>query len=222
MKKPRNSKPYRWALGAGLAVSAALHGVALATLAFPRPEPAATESRPAPLLATVPETAVELVRIEEMPEPAVSRPVLVEARPPATPTASEELREPKLGEAPMAAAGEAASSSPRAPERPAASDPAAGALALRLADAPLRMPASMRPSLGAHPNAGAAAWPLRALSPLSELERDEGEGEEKRSWWRRLGAKFGLGQGGDICVPRPELADRNDLEETAGEGQGSG
>ena len=62
--------------------------------------------------------------------------------------------------------------------------------------------------MSVHPAAGAAVLqPLSALAPRPELERDEGEGEEKRSWWRRLGAKLGFGKGGAVCVPRPEIAD---------------
>ena len=203
----QRSKRYRVALGAGLAASAALHGFVLAKVAFRPPESAALASLPSASPVDPPEETIVLLRIEELPDPEVLRPVLIEARPSEVPTASEELQEPRQGEAPVAVAGESPSSSTEAAEIAGAGEPAA-AFAIPPSGAQLRALASMRPVTSVHPAAGAAVLqPLSSLAPRPELERDEGEGEEKRSWWRRLGAKFGFGKGGEVCVPRPEIAD---------------
>ena len=151
-----------------------------------------------------------LLRIEELADPEAPRPVLIEARPSELPTAPDELQEPRRGEAPVALEGESPSSSTEPSERAGAGEPAA-AFAIPMSGAQPRAPASMRPVMSVHPAAGAAVLqPLSALAPRPEPERDEGEGEEKRSWWRRLGAKFGIGEGGTVCVPRPEIADLED------------
>lgn len=203
----QRSERYRVALGAGLAVSAALHGFLLAKIALRPPESAPSASLPSPSPVKLPEETVVLLRMEELPDPEVPRPVLLEARPSEVPTASEELQEPRQGEAPVAAAGESPSSSTEPSERAGAGEPAA-AFAIPPSGAQLRALASMRPVMSVRPAAGAAVLqPLSSAAPRPELERDEGEGEEKRSWWRRLGAKFGFGKGGAVCVPRPEIAD---------------
>ena len=205
----QRSERYRVGLGAGLAVSAALHVFVLAKIAFRPPEPAALASSPSALPVKLPEETIVLLRIEELPDPEVPRPVLLEARPSELPTASEELQEPRQGEAPVALAGESPSSSTEPTESAGTGEPAA-AFAIPNSETPSAL-ASVRPVMSVHPAAGAAVLqPLSSLAPRPELERDEGEGEEKRSWWRRLGAKLGIGKGATVCVPRPEIADLED------------
>jgi len=205
----QRSERYRVGLGAGLAVSAALHVFVLAKIAFRPPEPAALASLPSASPVKLPEETIVLLRIEELPDPEVPRPVLLEARPSEVPTTSEELQEPRPGEAPVALAGQSPSSSTEPLERVGAGEPAA-AFAIPNSET-LSALASVRPVMSVHPAAGAAVLqPLSSLAPRPELERDEGEGEEKRSWWRRLGAKLGIGKGATVCVPRPEIADLED------------
>lgn len=207
MQRPEG---YRVALGAGLAVSAALHGFVLAGIALRPPESAALAPLPSASSVKLPEGTVVLLRIEELPDPEVRRPVLPEARPAEVATVSEEVQEPREGEAPVALAGESPSSSTEPLERVGAGEPAA-AFAVPTSGAQRRALASMRPVMSVHPAAGAAVLqPLSSLAPRPESERDEGEGEEKRSWWRRLGAKLGIGKGATLCVPRPEIADLDD------------
>lgn len=206
----QRSERYKVALGAGLAVSAALHGVVLARIALRPPESAALASLSSAPPVKLPEETIVLLRIEELPDPEVPRPVVLEARPAEVATVSGELQEPREGEAPVALAGESPSSSAEASERAGAGEPAA-AFAIPTSGAQLPALASLRPVMSVHPAAGAAVLqPLSALAPRPELERDEGEGEEKRSWWRRLGAKLGFGKGATVCVPRPEIADLDD------------
>ncbi|MCY3808334.1 MAG: hypothetical protein OXG58_02665 [Gemmatimonadetes bacterium] len=206
----QRSERYRVALGAGLAISAALHGFVLARIALEPPESAALAPSPSASPVELPEETIVLLRIEEPPDPEVPRPVLLAARPSDLPTASGELQEPREGEAPVALAGESPSSSTEASDRAGAGEPEA-AFAIPTSRAQLPALASMRPVMSVHPAAGAAVLqPLSALAPRPELERDEGEGEEKRSWWRRLGAKLGFGKGATVCVPRPEIADLDD------------
>ena len=203
----QRSERYRVALGAGLAVSAALHGFVLAKIAFRPPESAALASLPSSSPVELPEETIVLVTIEELPDPEAPRRVLLEARYSELPTASEEPQESKHGDSPVAPAGESPSSSTEPSERAAAGEPAA-AFAIRPSGAQLRALDSMRPVVSVHPaTAAAVLHPLSALAPRAELERDEGDGEEKRSWWRRLGAKLGFGKDGAVCVPRPEIAD---------------
>ena len=206
----QRSERYKVALGAGLAVSAALHGVVLARIALRPPESVASASFPSASPVKLPEETIVLLRIEELPDPEVPRPVVLQARPAEVATVSGELREPREGEAPVALAGESPSSSTEPSERAGAGEPEA-ALAIPTSRAQLPALASMRPVMSVHPATGAAVLqPLSSLAPRRELERDEGEGEEKRSWWRRLGAKLGFGKGATVCVPRPEIADLDD------------
>lgn len=200
---------HRLVLGTSLVISLVLHGVLLGAFSFQGPEPAGGSSvRPAetPVFRV---SSIELVRIEETPEKAVPDPVTANAPIILTAPASEEASEPKSGEAIVAANGDVAS---------AAAAPMGGAA---VADNPLSASPAFAevglpsPALSMLPRPGirqglpeSIREPIEALGPYPEHDRAEGEGEEE-SWWRRLGAKFGIGNGSRICVPRPEVMDEN-------------
>ena len=199
---------YRLALRASLVVSAAVHGLALGVVAVRVPEPVGGPSHRAAESPSFRVPAIELLRLEEVRERVPPDPVVADA--PVVPTvpASEGPPDPRSGEAFVAAWGEdVASAAPVAggAETPGASLPLATALA---AKGPLSgLPLSMRPRLGVRHGPGLIGEALDAPDPQAHDDREEGEGEERRSWWRRLGAKFGIGDGGNVCVPRPEVLD---------------
>ncbi|MDE2871832.1 MAG: hypothetical protein OXQ94_09125 [Gemmatimonadota bacterium] len=194
-------------LGAGLAVSLAVHGFLLGSFSFWGPEPAGWPVRPEEAsVFQVP--AIELVRIEEPPEQVVPEPVTADAPIILTAPASEEVSEPKSGEALVAASGEVAASA-AAPmggaavaDNPLSANPA-------LAESGFPSAAlSMLPRLGSRQGRPESIRePIEVPGPYPEADHAEGEGEEDESWWRRLGAKFGIGSGSKICVPRPEVMD---------------
>jgi len=195
-------------LGASFMISLALHGIALGALSFQPLGQVAV--RPVDSLEpqALQDPLIELVRIEEVPEEVVPDPVHTDAPVLLTAPTSSETPEPKSGDALVAASGEAAA---------AAAAPAGGAdaaddlLPVELVFAEAGIPSvalSMRPRFGIrHTMPESTRKPIAALDPLADADHSEGEGEEEESWWRRLGAKFGIGGGSKICVPRPEVMD---------------
>lgn len=197
---------HRLVLGTSLVISLALHGVLFGALSFQRPEPTAELPVPPPEMRVFPAPSIELVRIEEPPEKVIPDRVVAVA--PSIPTApAEEVSEPKSGDVLVAAAGEAARSAAGAMGgAEAADDPVPVAMASAETGIPSRLPPSMQLRYGIQREMlESTRKPVEALDPLAEHDRAEGEGEEEVSWWRRLGAKFGLGEGSRICVPRPEV-----------------
>lgn len=200
-------KRHRLVLGACLVVSLALHGLLFGALSLQRPEPAPglPDRRAEPPVFDVP--SIKLVRIEEPPEQVVSEPVVADAPLMPTAPASEEVRDPKSGDAPVAAAGETVASAAGAMGgAEAAYDPFRAGTASAKTGIPSRLPPSMKLRFGIQRKMHESTRrPINALDPLAAAERAEGEGEEEVSWWRRLGAKLGFGDGSKICVPRPEV-----------------
>lgn len=196
----------RLVLGTSLAISAVLHGVLFGGLSFQRSEPGAELPVLAAEMLVFPVPPIELVQIEEPPEQVVPDRVVADA--PTIPTApSEEASEPKPGDALVAAAGEATARAAGAMGgAEAADDPFPAALASAENDGLSRLPHSMKLRFGIQREMlESTRKPVEALDPLADDDRVEGEGREEDSWWRRLGAKFGLGDGSRICVPRPEV-----------------
>lgn len=197
---------HRLVLGTSLIISLAVHGVLFGKSSFQRPEPATELPVLAAEMRVFPEPSIELVRIEETPEQVVPDRVTADA--PTIPTApSDEVAEPKTGDALVAASGDAATSAAGAMGgAEAADDPFPAAVASAETGSPSRLPLSMKLHFGIQREMlESTRKPVEALDPLAEDDRAEGEGEEEVSWWRRLGAKFGLGEGSKICVPRPEV-----------------
>ena len=199
---------HRLVLGASLAISLAVHGILLGSFSFQGPESAGWPVRPeAASVFQVP--VIELIRIEEPPEHVAPERVTADAPIILTAPSSEEVSEPKSGETLVAASGEVAAS---------ATEPMGGAVVvdnplsanLALAESGFPSPAlSMLPRPGSRRGLSESIRePIEVLGPYPEAEHVEGEGEEE-SWWRRLGAKFGIGSGSKICVPRPEVRDEN-------------
>lgn len=198
---------HRLVLGAGLVVSLAVHAAALGTFGFDGPPGPATRLpiRPAEM-AVFRTPSIELVEIEAVPEQVVLEPVIADAPPVPTAPTSEDLWEPKHGVAPVAMAGEAAASAAGAAGGPkVAEDRLPVVVATAETGIPATLPPSMSTRFGGPSMAQSIREPLEAPDPRGDHDRVEGEGEEKRSWWRRLGAKFGIGDGSNICVPRPEV-----------------
>lgn len=198
---------HRLVLGACLVVSLALHGLLFGALSLQRPEPAAglPDRRAEPPVFDV--RSIRLVRIEEPPEQVVLEPVVADAPIMPTAPASEEVPDPKAGDAPVAAAGETVASAAGATGgAEAAYDPLLAGMASAETGIPSRLPPSMKLRFGIQRKMlESTRKPINALDPLAAADRAEGEGEEEVSWWRRLGAKFGFGDGSKICVPRPEV-----------------
>ena len=202
---------HRLVLGVGFVVSLALHGVLLGALTLPGPELAGEvpdRSAETPVFL-MPST--ELVQIQEPPEQVFLDPVITDAPRILTAPTSEEVTEPKSGDAILAASGEtAASAAGAAGGAELADDPIPVALASAETGTPSALPLSMRPRFGIQQKMlESTRKPIEALDPLAYQDHAEGEGEEEESWWRRLGAKFGIGDGGKICVPRPEVIDKS-------------
>lgn len=197
---------HRLVLGTSLAVSLALHGVLFGALSFQPPEPAAKVPVPSAEMHIFPVPLIELVRIQEPPDPVVPDRVIADA--PTIPTApAEELSEPKSGDALAAAPGEAVASAAGAMGgAEAADDPFPVAFASAENGSAPWLPHSMKLRSGIQREMlESTRKPVRALDPVAHDDHAEGEGQEEDSWWRRLGAKFGLGDGNRICVPRPEV-----------------
>lgn len=188
---------HRLVLGTSLVLSLALHGVLLGTHGFQGRDPAGETSDVSAETPVFQVPSIELVQIVEPPEQVVPDPVVTDAPRILTAPTSEEISEPRSGDALLAKSGEAAAS---------AAAPEGGA---EVADDPLPSTAlSMRPRFGFQQRMPESTRkPIEALDPLAEHDNAEGEGDEERSWWRRLGAKFGIGSGSKICVPRPEVID---------------
>ena len=206
-RRIRNRR-HRAVLGASFMISLALHGILLGALSIqPLWEVAV---RPIDSLEPLAlrEPSIELVRIEQVPEEVVPDPVHADAPVLLTTPASSETPEPKSGDAPVAASGEAAAAAAApAGGANAADDPLPAELAFAEAGIP-SVALSMRPRFGIqHTMPESTRKPITALDPLADADHAEGEGEEEESWWRRLGAKFGIGGGSKICVPRPEVMD---------------
>lgn len=211
-RRIRNRR-HRAVLGAGLVISLALHGILLGALSFQPREMAVRPMDPVepPALR---EPSIEVVRIEEVSEQVVPEPVIADAPVLVTAPASSEAPEPKSGDALLAASGEAAAAA-AAPNggAGAADDPLPVELALAEAGIP-SVALSMRPRFGMQLSMPESTRrPIAALDPLADADHAEGEGEEEESWWRRLGAKFGIGSGSRICVPRPEVMDAGPEDE---------
>lgn len=203
-------KRHRLVLGTSLVISLALHGVLLGAFSLQGPEPAG-EWPVRPAEASVFQvSSIELVRIEEPPEQVLPDPVTASAPIILTAPTPEEVSEPKSGEALAAAPGEVAAAA-AAPMGGAAvgNNPLSANLAFT--EAGLPSPAlSMLPRPGIRQGLPESIRePIEALGPYPDDDHAEGEGDEEESWWRRLGAKFGIGSGSRICVPRPEVRDEN-------------
>ena len=203
-------RQHRLVVGASLVVSLALHGILFGTLSLPGPEPpreSPARSAAAPVLQAA---SLELVRIEAPVEQVVLEPILTDAPFIPTAPAAEEIPEPKSGEALVARAGDAAAAA-AAPVggAEAADDPLPAGLAFAEAGVPSTA-LSMKPRFGVqHVMPESTRKPIAALDPFARHDHAEGEGEEEQSWWRRLGARFGIGDGSKICVPRPEVIDES-------------
>lgn len=203
----------RVVLGVSLAISLAVHGVLFGALDFqvrqqPSESPAGT---PEPVALEY--SAIEVVEIREVPEEIVLEQIIAEARVAvATPT-PEKLPEPAAGEMSMAKAGDApASHAVTGADVDERGDAFPSTTMLADAGSAARFAASLRPRLGI-----LKEMPRSTREPVEMLEPNfgdgtgEGDGEEEKSWWRRLGMKFGIG-GGEICRPRPELIVDEDKE----------
>lgn len=196
----------RMAVGAGLAVSVAVHGVLFGALTFQAPQPPSETPAGVAEPAVLQESSIELVEIKEVREPVVLEPILVQARPAkATPT-PEELPEPAPGEVAVAKAGDAPpSDAVTGADVNARGDAFPSATSLAETGLPARPALSMKPRFGVMKELPESLRrPVALLDPHAGHDHGEGDGEEELSWWRRLGLKFGIG-GGLVCRPRPEL-----------------
>ena len=198
----------RLVLGVSLAISLALHAIVAGGLTFQPPGPATESNDLSAETPVLQVSSIELVQIEDIQEPVVLDPVITNAPLVLAAPTSEELSEPKSGEALLAASGEAAAAA-AAPTGGSkmADDPLPAKLAFAEAGATSTAP-SMRPRFGIQQKMPESTRkPIDALEPHADHDRVDGEGEEEESWWRRLGMKFGIGSGGKVCVPRPEVID---------------
>ena len=193
-------------MGVCLGISVAVHGVLFGALTFQVSQPPSEAPAGATEAVVFQEYAIELVEIEEVTEPVVLEPILVQARPAlATPT-PEELPEPAPGEVSMAKAGEAPpSDAVTGADVNARGDAFPSATSLAETGLPAQLALSMTPRFGIMKELPESLRrPLAMLDPYAGHDHGEGDGDEELSWWRRLGMKFGIG-GGLICRPRPEL-----------------
>lgn len=207
MNTRRNrNRQNRMAVGAGLVISVAVHGVLFGALTFQVAPPPSEAPAGVAEPVVFQESSIELVQIEEVREPIVLEPILVQARPAlATPTL-EELPQPAPGEVSVAKAGDAPpSDAVKGADVNAQGDAFPSAASLAEAGLPAQLAHSMTPRFGIMKELPESfRQPVAMLNPLAGHHHGEGDGQEELSWWRRLGIKFGIG-GGLICRPRPEL-----------------
>lgn len=204
-------------VGVCLGVSVAVHGILFGALTFQVPQLPSESPAGAAERVVVQQPTIELVEIEEVKEPIVLEPILVQARPAlATPT-PEELPEPAPGEVSLAKAGDSPpSDAVTGADVNAQGDAFPSATSLAETGLPAQLALSMTPRFGIMKELPESLRePLEMLDPYAGVGDGEGDGEEELTWWRRLGMKFGLG-GGLICRPRPELIVDEDEDKSDG------
>jgi len=196
-------RQHRQLVGIGLVVSLAIHAVVLGGMTFHVPDQSGEVGKFGQPEVEAPfETAfLELIEIEEIPEPVEVEPIIDNARavvatptpePQPTPAAGE------LSQAAPASAAEAASG---------AGAPSASSVATELVKLgrEARIALSMKPQFVAQRSVAGANQPIEAVDPHAGHDHAEDDGDEEDSWWRRLGVPLGSG-GGKICrPPRPPV-----------------
>ena len=196
-------RQHRQIVGVGLAVSLAVHAVVLGAITFHAPDTSGEVGKFGQPEVEAPfETAfLELIDIEEVPEPVEVEPIIDNARAVvATPTPEQQ---------PTPAAGELSQAAPAATAEAAsgAGAPAASSVATELVKLgrEARIALSMKPQFVTQRSVAGADQPIEALDPHAGHDHAEDDGDEEDSWWRRLGITMGSG-GGRICrPPRPPV-----------------
>ena len=196
-------RQHRQMVGMGLVVSLAIHAVVLGAMTFHRPDTSGEIGKfGQPEVETPFENDfLELVEIEEIPEPVEVEPIIDNARAVvATPTPEQQ---------PTPAAGELSQAAPAVTAEAAsgAGAPAASSVAteLVLLGRKARVALSMRPQFVTQRSVAGADQPIEALDAHAGHDHAEDDGDEEDSWWRRLGITVGSG-GGKICrPPRPPV-----------------
>ena len=196
-------RQHRQIVVVGLVVSLAIHAVVLGAMTFHGADPSGEVGKFGQPDVEAPfETAfLELIEIEEVPEPVEVEPIIENARAVvATPTPEQQ---------PTPAAGELSQAAPASATEAAsgAGAPAASSVATELVrlgrDA--RIALSMKPQFVAQRSVAGANQPIEAVDPHAGHDHAEDDGDEEESWWRRLGITVGTG-GGKICrPPRPPV-----------------
>ncbi len=196
-------RQHRQIVGVGLVVSLAIHAVVFGAMKFHVPDQSGEVGKFGQPDVEAPfETAfLELIKIEEVPEPVEVDPIIDNARAVvATPTPEQQ---------PTPAAGELSQAAPAAVAEAAsgAGTPVASSVATEFVrlGREARIALSMKPQFVAQRSVAGADQPIEALDPHAGHDHAEDDGDEEDSWWRRLGITVGTG-GGKVCrPPRPPV-----------------
>lgn len=197
----------RLVVGVCLAISVAVHGVLFGALTFEVPQSSsqAPDGTIEPVVFLEP--AIEVVEIRQVREPIVLEPIHVQARPAVATSRPEKLPQPAQGEVSVAKAGEAPpSDAVTGADVHAQGDAFPSTTILAETGTAAQFAMSIRSRMGILEKLPESIrQPVEMRDPHEGHDHGEGDGEEELSWWQRLGMKFGIGDGGKICRPRPEL-----------------